>query len=572
LDTFNELGRHDDSVLNMLDFLFTKTGTFVLLAVAAVSLVMLALIAIRGLRTKRTVGAVNAALRELGAGKFDVEVKQTARGELGELVRAFNETTHTLSESRERLNSYQRSLEERVDERTRELNSATARVLQVSQTDALTGLPNRVLLLRRLDEALKRAAKDTTRVVVLFIDLDFFKTVNDSHGHEAGDALLRSVAERLKAEMRPEDLVARFGGDEFIVMLTRLDFQGADAVATEIAGRVLVSLSNPYVIAGERVNANASIGMATYPSDARTAADLVKHADLAMYSAKQGGRNQISRFAEGTGHKVADRGKLEADIRRGIAAGEFFLVFQPQVEIGSGAPVGLEALMRWRHPTRGLVSPAEFIPIAEQTGLIHELGRRALEMTCAQFKYWQQRDIFPRVSVNVSAKQLEDSRWLESVREIIESTGMPARYLDLEITESMLVSDPDRIVAMLGEVNRMGVTLTLDDFGTGYSSLSYLTRLPFHTIKIDRSFIKEIELPRERGIVQAIIAVAHSLNMRVIAEGIESPLQLGILRELGAEEAQGFYMSKPLEVDAIEPWWSTQLAAVGSSLKGHDPA
>jgi EAL domain-containing protein (putative c-di-GMP-specific phosphodiesterase class I) len=187
-------------------------------------------------------------------------------------------------------------------------------------------------------------------------------------------------------------------------------------------------------------------------------------------------------------------------------------------------------------------------------------------MTCTQFKYWQQRDIFPRVSVNVSAKQFDDVQWLESVREVIENTGMPARYLDLEITESMLATDPDRIVTMLADVSRMGVTLTLDDFGTGYSSLSYLTRLPFHTIKIDRSFISEIELPRQRDIVQAIIAVAHSLNMRVIAEGIESPLQMTILRELGVDEVQGFYMSKPLEVDAIEPWWTTQLAAVGSTL------
>jgi diguanylate cyclase (GGDEF)-like protein len=521
-------------------------------------------------KTKKMIATLVAALRDVGLGKFDVEVKQTARGELSELVRAFNETTHTLSESRDRLNSYQRSLEERVNERTRELNIATARVIQVAQTDALTSLPNRVLVMRRLEDAIKRASKDTTRVAVLFIDLDFFKTVNDSHGHEAGDALLRSVAERLKTAVRPEDLVARFGGDEFIVLLTRLEFQTAETVAAETAQRLLDTLSEPYLIAGARISGNASIGMATYPVDARTAPELIKHADLAMYSAKQAGRNQVARFAESSGQKIIDRSKIEADIRRGIAAGEFFLVFQPQVEIGSGAPVGLEALMRWRHPTRGLVSPAEFIPVAEQTGLIHELGRRALEMTCTQFKYWQQRDIFPRVSVNVSAKQLEDPQWLDSVREVIEQTGMPARYLDLEVTESMLVNDPDRIVAMLAEVNRMGVTLTLDDFGTGYSSLSYLTRLPFHTIKIDRSFINEIELPRQRGIVQAIIAVAHSLGMRVIAEGIESPLQMTILRELGAEEAQGYYMSKPLEVSAIEPWWTTQLAAVGSTLRANE--
>lgn len=521
-------------------------------------------------RAKTIIRSLNSALREVGQGKFDVAVKQSARGELGELVRAFNETTHTLSESRDRLNSYQRSLEERVNERTRELNSATARVIQIAQTDPLTSLPNRVLLMRRLEEAIKRANKDTTRVAVLFIDLDFFKSVNDSHGHEAGDALLRSVAERLKSIVRPADVVARFGGDEFIVLLTRLEFQSAEALINEMAERLLMALEAPHIISGSRVTGNASIGIATYPTDARTAADLIRHADMAMYSAKQAGRNQVARFAEGSGQKIADRSKIEADIRRGFASGEFFLAFQPQVDISTGAPVGLEALMRWRHPTRGLVSPAEFITIAEQTGLIHELGQQALEMTCTQFKYWQQRDIFPRVSVNVSAKQLEDPQWLERVRYTIEQTGMPARYLDLEITESMLVNDPDRIVATLAEVNRMGVSLTLDDFGTGYSSLSYLTRLPFHTIKIDRSFITEIELPRQRGIVQAIIAVAHSLGMRVIAEGIESPLQLSILREMGVEEAQGFYIAKPLEVAAIEPWWNTQLSAVGSAFRANE--
>jgi diguanylate cyclase (GGDEF)-like protein len=308
---------------------------------SAIALLLLILAALSRHRNKETINALSAALRGLGQGKFDVEVKQTARGELGELVRAFNETTHTLSESRDRLNSYQRSLEERVNERTRELNTATARVIQVAQTDALTALPNRVQFTRRLEESLKRASKDTTRVVVLFIDLDFFKMVNDSHGHEAGDALLRSVAERLKAAIRPEDMVARFGGDEFIVLLSRLEFQRAEALANEAAQRLLEVLSEPYLIAGARISGNASIGMATYPIDARTAPELIKHADLAMHAAKQAGRNRVARFAEGSGQQIADRGKLEADIRRGIAAEEFFLVFQPQVELTQARQWGL---------------------------------------------------------------------------------------------------------------------------------------------------------------------------------------------------------------------------------------
>jgi diguanylate cyclase (GGDEF)-like protein len=538
---------------------------------ALVALVCTAVVAVPLLvwryRTLRTVNDLAVAIRDVGKGNFAVEVPATARGPVGELVRSFNETAHTLSEGRERLNSYQRALEERVRERTRELNTATARAIQVSQTDPLTSLPNRILLTRKLEDAIKRAGNDMSRVAVLFIDLDFFKTFNDTLGHETGDAVLRTVAERLKTAVRPEDLVSRFGGDEFVVLLTRLDFQRADSITASIAEDILSALIQPLDVAGSRINMPASIGVASYPHDGRTATELLKNADSAMYAAKQGGRNRIERFADTGGQTMSQRSKLDADIRRGIAAEEFFLVFQPQIELSTGSPAGLEALLRWRHPTRGVVNPVEFIGPAEQTGLIHQLGQRALEMACEQFKFWQQHDIYPRVSVNVSAKQMEDPMWLDSVRNTIEQTGIPAQFLDLEITESMLVNDPERIVELLGELNRMGVTLTLDDFGTGYSSLSYLTRLPFQTIKIDRSFIHEIEIPTRRSIVQAIVAVAHSLGMRVIAEGVESPLQLTILRELGAEEAQGFYIAKPSEASAIEPWWTTQLASVGTTLK-----
>jgi diguanylate cyclase len=304
-----------------------------------------------------------------------------------------------------------------------------------------------------------------------------------------------------------------------------------------------------------------------YPQDGRDAADLIKNADAAMDAAKASGRNRVERFADTNAQPVAQRNKYDADMRRAIAAEEFFLVYQPQVDISTGSPVGLEALLRWRHPTRGLVSPVEFIPAAEQSGLIHQLGQRALEMACEQFKFWQQRDIYPRISVNVSARQMEDPLWLDSVRETIQQTKLPAQFLDLEITESMLVNDPDRVIETLIELNQLGITLTLDDFGTGYSSLSYLTRLPFHTIKIDRSFMHDMEVASRRSIVQAIVAVAHSLNMRVIAEGIESPLQLQVLRELKVEEGQGFYFSKPIEARAVEDWWIGQLESVSRLVR-----
>lgn len=517
-------------------------------------------------RTSRTVDDLTQSIRALARGDFSGEVESPAAGPLAELTRAYNETAHTLTETRERLSSYQRSLEERVRERTRELNDASARAIQIAQTDPLTSLPNRLALSRKLEDAVRRAGNDTSRVAVLFVDLDFFKNFNDSLGHESGDAVLRSAAERLRTVVRQEDFVARFGGDEFVIVLSRLEFQRAEETATQIAEDILKALMQPLELAGSRINMPASIGIAVYPQDGRTPPELLKNADAAMYAAKTAGRNRIERFADTNAQPVAMRNKLDGEVRRALASEEFFLVFQPQVDISTGSPVGVEALLRWRHPTRGVIGPMEFVPAAEQSGLIHQLGQRALEMACEQFKLWQQRDIFPRMSVNVSAKQLEDPFWLDSVRETIEQTKIPAQFLDLEITESMLVNNPDRVIDTLSELNRLGVTLTLDDFGTGYSSLSYLTRLPFDTIKIDRSFMHDVEISSRRSIVQAIVAVAHSLELRVIAEGIESPLQLSIMRELKVEEGQGYYFAKPMEASQIASWWIGQLASVSSSM------
>ncbi|HNY47969.1 MAG TPA: GGDEF domain-containing phosphodiesterase, partial [Casimicrobium sp.] len=314
---------------------------------------------------------------------------------------------------------------------------------------------------------------------------------------------------------------------------------------------------------GSHATMPGSVGVALYPQDGTTANELIKNADTAMYAAKKSGRNRIEHFSGGSSRQQAHRTQFENDIRRGLSAGEFFLMFQPQVDASTGSPTGLEALLRWRHHTRGLIQPMEFITVAEESGLINPLGQRALELACEQFKLWQTRDIHPRISVNVSAAQLQDPNWINSVDETIERTGIPPKFLDLEITESMLVGNPKHVIDTLDTLGRMGVTLTLDDFGTGYSSLSYLTRLPFHTIKIDRSFIQHIDEKPRRGIVQAIVAIAHSLGMRVIAEGVETPLQLSIIRDLGCEEIQGYYIAKPLEASAIDSWWRLQLDNVG---------
>ncbi len=529
-----------------------------------VGLLLIGLVAwLVSLRTRRTLKALTVATRSLSQGDFQVEVPIRSRGPAGELARAFNEMAHQLSASRQQITNYQKTLETRVRERTRELHSATLRAVQIAQTDPLTSLPNRLLFRTKLEESVKSAAADKSRVAVLFVDLDFFKNFNDSLGHDAGDAVLRAAATRLQDAVRQDDVVARFGGDEFVVLISRLEAQHAEHVALTVAEGILETLSKPFDVAGTSLTMPASLGIAIYPHDGANASELIKNADTAMYAAKQAGRNRIEHFSGGSSRQQALRTQFENDIRRGLAAGEFFLMFQPQVDSDTGSPTGLEALLRWRHQTRGLIQPAEFIPIAEESGIINPLGQRALAMACEQFKLWLGQDSHPRISVNVSARQLADPGWLKSVDDTIARTGIPPNYLDLEITESMLVGNPQNVIDTLDTLGQMGVTLTLDDFGTGYSSLSYLTRLPFHTIKIDRSFIQHIDEKPRRGIVQAIVAIAHSLGMRIIAEGVETPLQLSILREIGCEEIQGFYIAKPLDANAIESWWRMQLGNVG---------
>lgn len=530
----------------------------------AASLLLLALGAWIGIRrSHRTLRTLTDATRSLSQGDLQVEVPIRSRGPAGELARAFNELVHQLAASRAQISNYQNSLESQVRERTKELRTATQRAVQIAQTDSLTGLPNRLLFRTRLEDAIRIAAADRSRVAVLFIDLDFFKNFNDSLGHDAGDDVLREAAARLKDAIRQDDLVARFGGDEFVVLITRLEAQHAGHVALTVAEGIIEALIKPIDVAGTRHTMPASVGIALYPQDGSDAGELLKNADTAMYAAKQAGRNRIEHFSGGSSRQQAQRTQFENDIRRGITAGEFFLMFQPQVDAETGSPTGLEALLRWRHQTRGLIQPSDFITVAEESGIINPLGHRALEMACEQFMLWQSKDIHPRISVNVSARQLQDPNWLKSVDEVIQKTGIPPQYLDLEITESMLVGNPQHVIDTLDTLGRMGVTLTLDDFGTGYSSLSYLTRLPFHTIKIDRSFIQHIDEKPRRGIVQAIVAIAHTLGMRVIAEGVETPLQLSIVRDIGCEEIQGYYLSKPLEAHAIEAWWHMQLDNVG---------
>ena len=524
----------------------------------ALGVLVAVLLRLRALR--RAVGDVTEALAAVGRGDFDVEVTGHGTGIAGGLERAFNESVQRLHDSRKQLAAYQRTLEERVQERTRDLNEATARAIQMAQTDPLTGLPNRLLFTRELEEGVRRASNSRTRLAVLFVDLDFFKAYNDSHGHEKGDLLLKNVAARLSAAVRTDDMVARLGGDEFVVLLRKLDSVGSEQIVERIAREILATIQMPFAVGSRQIDIRASIGVAIFPRDGTTATELLKNADAAMYAAKEGGRGRVEMYSSESGQAQAERTKREVAIREGLANSEFYLVFQPQVECVTGLPSGLEALMRWNRPGKGMVAPAEFISVAEEIGLIKVLGQRALDLACSQLLTWQQADLFPRVAVNVSARQLDDPDWLDSIQTTIERAKISPRFIDLEITESMLVGNPKRIAETLSTLNRIGVTLTLDDFGTGYSSLSYLTQLPFDTIKIDRSFVSALEQKESRTIAQAIVALAHSLGMRVIAEGVETPLQMTIVRDMGVEEMQGYYFAKPMRADEVPAWWQMQMS------------
>ncbi|MFN3629118.1 MAG: putative bifunctional diguanylate cyclase/phosphodiesterase, partial [Casimicrobiaceae bacterium] len=532
--------------------------------VFAVVVLVLVLLRLRALN--HVAKDVTEALEAVGRGDFAVEVPAHGTGSAAALGRAFNESVHRLHDSRQQLAAYQRALEERIKERTRELNAATARAVQMAQTDPLTGLPNRLLFTRELEDGIRRAGNQRSKLGVLFIDLDFFKSYNDTHGHEQGDFLLKTVASRLLAAVQNNDMVARLGGDEFVILLKKLDRMGAEEAIERVAREVLAAVQLPLRVGGRDVDVRASIGVALFPRDGKTATELLKNADAAMYAAKQAGRGRVVVFASEFGQAQAERTKREAAIREGLANAEFFLAYQPQIDSATGSPSGLEALMRWNRPGRGMVAPAEFIPLAEETGLIKQLGQRALELACSQLCAWQQVDLFPRVAVNVSARQLDDPEWLDSVERAIARAQVSPRFLDLEITESMLAAHPKRVAETLSRLNRIGVTLTLDDFGTGYSSLSYLAQLPFHTIKIDRSFVTALDQKEQRSIAQAIVALAHSLGMRVIAEGVETPQQLTIVRDMGVEEMQGYYFAKPMRAEEVPAWWQAQMSNAGFAV------
>ena len=417
--------------------------------------------------------------------------------------------------------------------------------------DRLTDLPNRWLVCERLEEAIVRAQRTKSKVAVAFLDLNRFKQVNDTLGHHAGDELLKLVARRLRNCTRMTDTVGRLGGDEFLIVAPDAADRSAGARLVE---KVLYSMDEPFAVHNQELFCGASIGIAFYPDDGETADQLLRNADLAMYHAK---RNPEHKYVFYDGEMRERSGfalGLESDLRRATAGGEFELHFQPKIDLAGNRTIGAEALIRWRHPIRGMVSPAEFIPLAEETGLIWEIGAWTLIESCRRLADWIRRGLpIPSVSVNLSPRQFQDARLVGFVRSVVESAGIPPGRLELELTEGAMIGDIEKAVTILNGLKDIGVRLSIDDFGTGYSSLAYLKRFPIDTLKIDRSFVRDIvKSTTDPAIVGTIVNLAESLGFDTIAEGVETQDQADMLRQQRCTRIQGFLISRPLPVDQFE--------------------
>lgn len=414
--------------------------------------------------------------------------------------------------------------------------------------DALTGLANRNLLNDRITQALAQARADSLLVGVLLLDLDRFKLINDGFGHSPANELLKSVAQRLNQSVRDTDTVARLGGDEFVVVIGRL--QSADDLSI-VAGKILRSLNQPFIMEGKEIFVTASVGAALYPRDGDHGEILLRNADVAMYRVKEHGRNNYRFYTPEMTHMAIDRLDMEGNLRRALERDEVLVYYQPLIDFTSGRIVGAEALVRWQHPRIGMIQPSEFIPLAEETGLIIPLGQLVLRQACADIKAWQAIGLPPvKISLNLSARQFRQDDLSATIREVLDEMAVDGHLLAFELTESMVMHDVENTLDTLRELKALGATISLDDFGTGYSSLSYLKRFPIDTLKIDRSFVRDIHHDNDdSAIAHAVIAMAHKLGIKVIAEGVESAAQLDLLREFGCDELQGYFFSRPVPVE-----------------------
>ena len=433
----------------------------------------------------------------------------------------------------------------------RERRQAERKLRFIATHDPLTALPNRTMFSERLNQRLGAKRRQFDQHAILFIDLDRFKNINDTLGHEAGDRMLQDVAARLSHCVRQSDIVARQGGDEFVVLIE--EFSDPRAISI-VAEKILVEISKPLTLQGKDYHVTASIGISTYPDDGTDMQTLLKNADIAMYRAKEQGKNNYQYYSKKMNLHSVERLALESGLRQALPRNELLLHYQPKVDARNGLITGVEALLRWQHPELGLVSPAQCIPLAEETGLIVPIGEWVLRTACAQNLAWQKRGLPPlKIAVNLSARQFNEQTLASDIAKILAETGLAPHWLELEITESMVMHDPEQAVATMQTLKGMGIDLAIDDFGTGYSSLAYLRRFPIDSLKMDGSFIRD--LPYSEGdaaITQAIIAMGKNLRLKVIAEGVENERQVSFLRQQDCHDMQGFFFSRPLPAEAFE--------------------
>jgi diguanylate cyclase (GGDEF)-like protein len=439
-------------------------------------------------------------------------------------------------------------------------------LVRLAQFDQLTGLPNRTLLRERVNHALARAMRSGSGVATLILDMDRFKEINDMLGHEVGDKLLIKAAKRIRANVRDQDTVARLGGDEFAVVLEGVS---EPKEVLPVIERIVQSLREVTTVDGHEVNTSTSIGIAMYPENGSNISELLRAADLAMYQAKSSGRACYQFFADAMQEEAQSRRALEWALRHAVEANEFQLFYQPQVCLRTGGVIGVEALIRWMHPTRGLLTPYHFIGALEEFGLINEVGEWVLQTACEQMRRWQALELQPmRISVNVSAQQFEDPLLIDKVRSALASTDLSPEFLELELTESCLMSDPAQAGALLREIRDVGVRIAIDDFGTGYSSLTYLNEFPLNALKIDKSFVQSVE-SNDRGgpISKMIIGLGQNLGLEVIAEGVETPGQLAYMQEHGCDIAQGYLYARPESPADLTPWLMSNQRTSGTYIR-----
>jgi diguanylate cyclase (GGDEF)-like protein len=426
-----------------------------------------------------------------------------------------------------------------------ELTTALSMIQKMATHDTLTGLPNRALFNEALNHAIAQARRRDRQLALFFLDLDRFKNINDTLGHAVGDRILQEAARRLVASVRTSDLVARLGGDEFVLLLE--DFRDSADLA-EIAAKVLADFAPAVTVDGQDLALSASIGICTFPEDGTDAQALVANADIAMYRAKEQGRNRHCFYSAELNHLSQERLSLEMGLRHAVERGEIEIHYQPRIAFGNGGVTGVEALIRWRHPELGLLSPDRFVPLAEETGIIVDIGYWTLRRVCERGRGWLDSGMHLSVAVNLSARQFHEPDLPKQLAAILKATGMPPSLLELEITESMVMRDPERAVGIMEALTDMGLKLAIDDFGTGHSSLGYLKRFPIDQLKVDRTFVRDLPHNSDDvAITRAVIAMAHSLKMSVVAEGVEHQAQYDLLRDEGCDEFQGYFCRPPLE-------------------------